>query len=234
MSAMPRVILLRCLVVIAVMTVGGGLRAWQADVSALDVVTVVGHWERAVQAGEPVVTADPRKWDGKSGPDLAAVSRTLFKAPLPVFAKNSSPATAFPLAVVKGVDDFTGGTLSANFKLVAGPTDQTAGIAFGIGPAADYFYARYNTKDGNVAVWEFVNGERRVLAHGAEHKQLPLDTWHELTITVSGRTVTAVAGPGGSLKVTHQLPRDVSGRVGFWTKRDAVSAFKDLRITPAR
>src|SRR5687767_1969771 len=102
MSAMPRAILLRCLVVIVIMTVGAGVRAWQAGVTDLDIVTVVGHWERAVQAGEPVVTADPRKWDGKSGPDLGAVSRSLFKAPLPVFARNSSPATAFPLAVVKG------------------------------------------------------------------------------------------------------------------------------------
>ena len=197
----------------------------------LEIVTVAGRWVDGVEDGRAVVRSDPGGWDGATGPDLDAVARLLFKEPRPVFAKNSAPATAFPLAVVRSVEGFSGGALQVRFKLIAGPSDQTAGLAFAIGPTADYFYVRYNTKDGNVAVWEFVDGARRVLAHGTEHAQLPLNVWHRLSVRVDGRRVQgAVAGT--SLAVAHELPREVSGRVGFWTKRDAVSAFTDLRVDP--
>jgi hypothetical protein len=195
----------------------------------LEIVPVVGHWEHA-GGGESAVTSDPRKWDGRSGPNLDAVARSLFADPRPVFAKNAAPATAFPLAVVKSVETFSEGTLRVRFKLVGGEPDQTAGLAFGIGPAADYVYVRYNTKDGNLAVWEFVDGARKVLMHGAEHVQLPLDTWHELTVRIAGRRVTGTVN--GKLKVEHDLAQPVSGRVGFWAKRDAVSAFKDFVVQP--
>lgn len=199
---------------------------------SLDVVTVVGKWSRSVEDGATVVTSSPGTWDGLSGPDLTAVARSLFTAPQPEFAANSAPATAFPLAVVTSAGDFSEGSLRVQFKLVGGPSDQTAGIAFGLGPAADYFYVRYNTKDGNVAVWEFADGQRRVLAHGEEHRQLPLGAWHGLTVSVSGRRVTGKV-EGTTLSVTHELPRAVNGRVGFWTKRDAVSAFKNLEVRRA-
>ena len=205
------------------------LAAAQPAVS-IDTVTIVGRWNQSVENGETVVTSDPSSWDGKSGPDLNAMARSLFTDPRPAFAANLAPATAYPLVVVKSVDGFSGGTLQAQFKLIAGPTDRTAGLAFGIGPAGNFVYVRYNTKDGNVAVWEFVDGRRRVLAHGAEHLQLPRDTWHTLSVEVSRRRVSgAVAGT--ALRVTHELEQPVAGRVGFWTKRDATSSFKNLQVT---
>lgn len=197
----------------------------------IDTVTLVGRWTQSVEEGETVVTSDPGRWDGASGPDLPALARSLFRDPRPGFGKNLAPATAYPLAVVKSVKDFTGGVLQVQFKLVAGPSDQIAGLAFGIGPAGDYVYVRYNTKDGNVAVWEFVGGKRRVLAHGKEHAQLPLGEWRTLSVQVAGRRVSGtVVGTG--LSVTHELPQPVSGRIGFWTKRDATSAFKRLQVSP--
>jgi hypothetical protein len=198
----------------------------------LDIVTVVGEWSQSTDGGTTVVTSAPGKWDGKSGPDLATVARTLFEQPSPAFAANSAPATAYPLAVVRSVSGFDHGTLEVQFKLIAGPTDQTAGIAFGIGPAADYLYVRYNTKDGDVAVWEFVDGKRRVLVHGTQHAQLPLNTWHRLSVQVSKDTISAAAigSSGTRLSVAHRLEQPVAGRVGFWTKRDATSAFKNLQI----
>jgi hypothetical protein len=33
------------------------------------------------------------------------------------------------------------------------------------------------------------------------------------------------------LRVTQTLDHPVSGRVGFWSKRDSVSAFKSLRVS---
>jgi hypothetical protein len=195
------------------------------------IIPVVGHWESVVDDGAPAVIADARQWDGRSGPDLAAVSRQLFSALQPDFTANMDPATAFPFAVVAGVDDFTGGTLRGRFKLVAGESDQIAGFAFGLRPNGDYFYVRYNTKDGNLAVWEFTGGKRNVLEHGEHHAQLVLGEWYELMIRVKGRHVRGEML--GRFIVEHDLPRGVDGPIGLWTKRDAVTAFRLPLVVPA-
>ena len=189
----------------AIVMVAAGLPALAlAQARPLAIDPIVGHWETTREGPDPVVIADARKW------------------------KTEKAEAPFPLAAVRGVDSFTGGALSVRFKLIAGDSDQIAGLAFGITPKAEYYYARYNTKDGNLAIWRFENGARHRLVDGTEHAQLPLDTWHELRVEVRGtRVVTTV---NGRLRLEHTLPSPVAGRVGFYTKRDSVTAFKDFRI----
>jgi hypothetical protein len=170
----------------------------------LEVDPIIGHWDTIRDQGETVVVADARKWKaGKAG-------------------------RPFPLAAVRGVKDFTGGVLAVKFKLIAGESDQIAGIAFGITAKGEYYYARYNTKDGNVALWRFENGDRRRLLDGTEHLQLPLNVWHDLRVEVRGTTVTASVN--GTLHIEQALPAPVSGRVGFYAKRDSVTAFKGFFV----
>jgi hypothetical protein len=145
---------------------------------------------------------------------------------------NAAEAGPFPIAVWNGTSSFTDGTLRVRFKMVGGKSDQNGGIVFGLQPSGDYYFVRYNTKDGNVAVWQFATGARTVLAHGEAHKQLPMNEWQELAVVVSqgGRKVTgSVTGQG--LAVEYMLPAPTSGRVGVWTKRDAITVFRDFSAT---
>ena len=182
------------------------IAAWSwlgvAQTPALAVDPILGHWEMATEGNQRHVLADARKW------------------------KTAPAATPFPLATVRGIDDFSDGVLRVRFKLVGGESDQTAGLAFGITPNREYHYARYNTKDGNVALWQFVNGDRRRILDGTEHRRLPLNTWHELRVEIRGARVTASVND--TLRLEHTLPAAVAGRVGFWTKRDSISAFKEF------
>jgi hypothetical protein len=184
----------------ALVLLAGGLSATAvAQAPRLAVDPIVGHWETATDGADATIVADARKW-------------------------KTEPADApFPVAAVRGVTGFSDGVLRVQFKLVGGESDQIAGLAFGITPASEYYFARYNTKDGNVAIWQFVNGARKRIAEGTDHLQLPLGTWHELTVEVKGTKVIASVG---KLRVEHTLPAPVSGRVGFWTKRDSITAFK--------
>jgi hypothetical protein len=166
----------------------------------LSVDPIIGHWETTTENGETVVVADARKW------------------------KTEKAEAPYPIAAVRGVARFTGGVLAVKFKLIGGESDQIAGIAFGLTPQGEYYYARYNTKDGNVALWRFENGARRRLVDGTEHLQLPLDTWHELKVEIRGTRVTAVVND--KIRVEGNLPAPVDGRVGFYTKRDSITAFK--------
>ena len=198
----------------------------------LDVVPIVGHWRQHVDGGEQVATVDGTKWDKKPLADPLSIARELFKAPAGEagarFVANASSAGAFPLAAVRGVDTFTGGSARVQFKLIAGASDQLAGLVFNLHPTGEYLAVRYNTKDGNVALWKFVDGARARLAEGTAHAQLPLDAWHTLELQVVDRKVTGIVN--GSLRVEHALDQPVSGRVGLWAKPDSVSAFKGLRI----
>jgi hypothetical protein len=119
--------------------------------------------------------------------------------------------------------------LTVKFKLVEGESDQIAGLVFGLTPAHEYFYARYNTKDGNVALWQFVNGDRQRIVEGHEHLQLPLGVWHDLRVEVRGPTVRASVND--KLHLEHRLASPVAGRVGFYTKRDSVTAFKAFTLS---
>jgi hypothetical protein len=178
--------------------------AFAAQRLAID--PIVGHWEVMDEGGETVVLADARKW------------------------KAEPAATPFPLALIRGVENFSEGVLTVKFKMIAGASDQIAGLAFGA-TGGRYYYARYNTKDGNVALWEF-EGDRKRLVDGTAHLQLPLNVWHELRVEIRGARVAASVND--RLRIEHTLPEPVTGRVGFYTKRDSVTAFKDFSVRPLR
>jgi hypothetical protein len=188
------------MLVAAGLSAGAVALAAQRPVPILAIDPLVGHWETRAEDGETIVVADARKW------------------------KTEPAATPFPVAAVRGVTKFTDGVLSVKFKLVGGDSDQIAGLVFGLQLDGTYYYARYNTKDGNVALWQFVNGDRKRIAEGADHLQLPLQAWHDLRVEVRGATITATVND--KLRLQHTLPAPVSGRVGFYTKRDSITEFK--------
>jgi hypothetical protein len=195
---------------------------------------VVGNWQQ-VDDGGPAFKVDGSTWSGTTErPKLEGLSKVLFAAPASeTFIANTTAPAAFPLAVLNGLTNFTQGTLRVQFKLVGGASDQIAGIAFDIKPNGEYFFARYNTKDGNLAVWRYRNGARERLIDGEQHLQLALGTWHDLVVTIAGDQLTATLD-GNALKLETTLPEPVAGRVGLWAKRDAISVFRDFRVTTPR
>jgi len=150
-----------------------------------------------------VVTHDASKWTAKEG---------------------------YPLALFDEPDSFSNGTARIEFKMLDGTDDYTAGLTFGH-QGASYYYVRYNTKDGNVALWRMDGPKRTVIKHGEHHEQLARDKWHRLELTVQGRRIRATVN-GGPLQVEHELDQPVSGRLGLYTKPDATSAFRNLKVNP--
>ena len=179
------------------------LAAQRSSAPAAGVIPVLGRWDTGMEGTTSIVTADARQWDGKPRADLDALGRRLFGAQL------------------------QGGTLHVEFKLIGGESDQIAGLVFDLQPTGDYLYVRYNTRDDNVALWRFTKGQREVIAHGANHRRLALNAWHPFSVTIKGRTISAVAA--GDLRVEHTMDRAIGGRVGLWMKRDSITAFRSWR-----
>jgi len=194
----------------------------------VSLVGVVGHWTDTT-AGAPAVVVNGERWSGSTSADeLRRTSNRLFGNTTDAFIANGSAAGAFQIAVVPSVSEFRNGTLRVQFNMIGGKTDQIAGLLFGLGASGEYFYVRYNTKDGNLAVWKYANGERTVLKHGEVHKQIPLGTWHELVVEVRGWQVRGHITGDSTISVEHTLDVDPVGRVGVWAKRDAITAFRSF------
>jgi hypothetical protein len=191
---------------------------------------VVGHWTDTT-IGSPAIVVNGESWSGQTTREsLDTTSRRLFNEVTDTFISNMTSPTAFPIAVAGDILAFTSGTVRAEFNLVGGKSDQIAGIVFGLQPNGEYYYVRYNTKDGNVALWRYRNGDRENIAHGDVHKQLPLGTWHELVLEVRGRDVHGFVAGDTTISVRHTLDVEPVGRVGVYAKRDAITAFRSFRV----
>ena len=204
----------------------------QAQPAGVGVLGVVGHWIEEKDGADAVVRVDGVPGRVPAAAEIEKAATTLFGRVDPTFAANAGSPNAFSLGVLSNVPRFTEGTFRARFKLVSGASDQTAGLVFDLEPNGEYLYARYNTKDGNLALWRFANGNREVIAHGEQHVQLPLGTWQEIAVTIAGTRLVAVVTD--KLRFEHELPGPVQGRLGFWTKRDSVTMFKDVRVVTKR
>jgi hypothetical protein len=167
--------------------------------------SVAGVWTVTAEQGAPVVTHDGTKWSGAPG---------------------------FPLALFDPPAPFQSGTARVRFRLMGGSDDYSAGLVFGHAPDSTYYYVRYNTKDGNVALWRMDGPTRSVIKHGEVHEQLEKQAWHELVLVVEGARIRASVN--GRLHVEHTLDTPPSGLLGLWTKPDATSAFTGWQVSPAR
>ncbi|WP_331051236.1 hypothetical protein [Gemmatimonas sp.] len=191
----------------------------------------VGHWSDTTM-GAPAIVVNGERWSGQTASaDLQRVSTRLFRSANDSFVKNGTAAGAFPFAVHTGTTSFSNGTLRAQFNMLGGKSDQVAGILFGLSPNGEYYAARYNTKEGNLAIWGFANGERWVVARGEVKRQLPLDAWHTLSVTVNGKTARVALASDSTLSITHTFDTAPTGRVGVWVKRDAITAFRSFEVS---
>ncbi len=222
---------------------------------------IVGTWIVTQDGPDKVIEIDGRPWSAsKDNPTrlLIESARRLYGTSNEELMDNAKQFAYYPVAVLRGVDSFTNGTISVKFKTVAGDADRCSGILFNVKPNGDWLAVRYNDTENNVALWEFHNGIRRPVKFSDRAKPFMLDrrAWHELTMRVDGAafsasldgtaaleyTLGSAPGPGRGGAPPHPdlfpannpvLRPPVSGRIGLWSKTDSTSHFKDYLVTPA-
>ena len=221
---------------------------------------MVGTWIVAQDGADKVIMIDGRPWvASKDNPTklLVQSARKLYGTHNEELMDNAKQFAYFPVAVLKGVDNFTNGTISVKFKTIAGDADRASGILFNVKPNGDWLSIRYNDTENNVALWEFHNGIRRnVKFSDRAHKFTPdRATWHELKLTVDGasikttldgelaieHTLGSMPGPGRNnappnpdlIPANNAVLRPpVQGKIGLWAKTDTTSYFKDYVVNP--
>jgi hypothetical protein len=219
---------------------------------------MVGTWVIAQDGPDKVVMVDGRPWvAAKDNPTRLLIdsARRLYGTSNEELMDNAKQFAYYPVAILKGLDSFSNGTISVKFKTVAGESDRCSGILFNVKPNGDWLAIRYNDTEHNIVLWEFHNGLRRSVRRGPEGKWvLDRAAWHELKMSVDGAdlkasvdgepafeyTLGSAPGPGRGGAAPHAdlypagnpvLQPPVSGPIGLWSKTDSTSYFKDYRVT---
>lgn len=219
---------------------------------------MVGDWVVVQDGGEKVIEVDGRPWvASKDNPSrlLVESARKLYGTSNEELMDNAKQFAYYPVAVLKGVDNFSNGTISLKFKTISGDADRCSGILFNVKPNGEWLAVRYNDTENNVALWEFHNGIRRPVKFSDRNHPFMLDRskWHELKMTVSGNdfkvwldgelalqwTFGSQPGPGRNGQAPNPdlfpennpvLKPPIAGRIGLWSKTDSTSEFKDYVV----
>jgi hypothetical protein len=188
-------------------------------------VVLAGTWTVRDEAGEKVLRVDGTSWTPGAPPSrLADKARTLFPSSTAAFEARVMAGLQFPYGVVSQVGSFGDGELQVDFKLIGGASDQFASILFGLTGDANHYAFRYNTKDGDTALWKVVDGKRERLHHGGISVAVPLGEWRTLRLNIEGTQL--VGWVNDTQALTFTLPAPVSGRVGLWSKADSVTDYR--------
>jgi hypothetical protein len=221
---------------------------------------MVGSWIVVQDAGEKAIMVDGRPWvASKDNPTklLIESARKLYGTSNEELMDNAKQFAYYPVAVLKGVENFTNGTIVVKFKTISGDADRASGILFNVKPNGDWLALRYNDTEHNVILWEFHNGIRRPLIRPRDGVLLTApgdrEKWHELKLEVDGaniygsldgaRALTYSLGsapPSGRNNAPPSpdlLPENnpvlrapIAGKVGLWSKTDSTSYFKDYVV----
>ena len=158
-------------------------------------------------------------------PGIASTVRTIRR---PVLAQLSRDATDehFPMFIYDG-QAFKNFKLTTQFKIVGGVAEQMAGVVFRFQNASNFYVLRASALGRNVRFYKVVNGIRSEPIGPA--LDIATNTWHTLAVNCLGAQITCLLD-GKPLMATLNDSSFSAGKIGFWTKSDAVSYFGDVTI----
>jgi 3',5'-cyclic AMP phosphodiesterase CpdA len=125
-----------------------------------------------------------------------------------------------------GFDNFK---MTAKIKAVSGNEDQGGGLMWRYIDNNNYYLARYNPLENNFRLYRVVKGNRKQLK--SESADLGSGTWFTITVEMTGNKISCALNGNKMIETTDDT-FSKPGRIGFWTKADAVTYFDDLVISP--
>ncbi len=185
-----------------------------------------GTFAQADSFERDAVGAAPAGWrcgvTGKGQPRWAVAADPGAPSPGKVLLQDG--AGAFPWCVKEGTTR-ADGFVEVKFKPMAGREDQAGGVVWRWKDSDNYYVARANALENNVALYYTEQGTRRTLKY--VDAPVARGAWHTLRVEFAGTHVAVW------LDGVRRIEMDDShiaggGTVGVWTKADSVTAFDDF------
>lgn len=116
--------------------------------------------------------------------------------------------------------------LEVAFLPVAGKGDMGGGLVWRAQDPQNYYITRANPLEQNIRFYRVVKGVRHKLANFDQI--ISVQKWHTLHVVVRGNHFRILYDGQVVLDVRDNTFQ--AGRIGLWTKADAVTYFDDLRL----
>jgi pyruvate,water dikinase len=179
-----------------------------------------GSWQRVSEEGEQLILQVGSRWGRRVASEMTGLIGKMFGTSYHDFLDTIEAYSYFPLAILKDVE-LANGRVRVRIKPVGGKVDRAGGIVFGMRNIDNYFVLRTNALEGNIILFEYVNGRR--LERQAVRKRIESDRWHQLSVEIKGESVKGYFND--ELVVEYQAGIALKGFVGLWTKADSVIFF---------
>ncbi len=126
--------------------------------------------------------------------------------------------------------------LKVKIKGVKGKRDQGGGFVWRFIDANNHYIVRANPLEDNVVLYKMENGKRTDLPVLGKGRTYGVDVetlgsgWNNLRLTVVDNMFTVYLNDKELFQVEDETFTN-AGKVGLWTKADAVSYFDDFQVT---
>lgn len=166
-------------------------------------------------------------FDGRSAGDWQVLATERAKSPPHVLAQLMAKGAehAYKVTLVKGTvaSDLT---LQVSFLPIQGNADMGGGLIWRAADDRNYYLARANPLEQNIRVYRVVKGVRHLLQNFDQ--TISVKQWHTLRVTHQGCRVNIFYDDKQVFDLCDKTFHD--GKIGLWTKSDAVTYFDDLRL----
>ncbi len=137
--------------------------------------------------------------------------------------KQSGVAT-YPVCL-KNDANVKDGAVEVKFKSISGKEDQAGGVVWRAQDSNNYYVARANALEDNVAIYHTIDGRRTEKKR--TNVKVAANVWHTLRVDFAGAHFT-VTFDGRKAFDWDDVTFKEAGKVGVWTKADSVTEFDDF------
>ena len=164
----------------------------------------------------------PAQWLVKAASDAPSAGNVLMQC------DNDDTNNRFP-CVLSTSGRFANVRVEVKAKGINGNRDRSFGVIARAIDEKNYYVVRCNTVNENIRLYRLIDGKRSELAEW-EGSAAP-GVWHSIALEVVGDQLTVFFN-GKKVIEHHDGTFAHPGRVGLWTKAEAISQFDDFSATP--
>ncbi|MCF8719578.1 hypothetical protein [Nitrospina gracilis] len=133
--------------------------------------------------------------------------------------------------VLVGETTVTDFDLQVSLLPIAGKADMGGGLIWRAQDHQNYYIARANPLEQNIRIYRVVNGVRYKLKNF--NHIISVKTWHTLLVVARGSRFQVFFDEQPVLDVRDETFQ-AGGKIGLWTKADAVTYFDDLQLSTVK
>ena len=210
--------------VIASLRLSFGVVVAQAEPASL---TLVWNFDRDQPGALPSQFSIGTLFDGRPAGDWQVIATDRAKSPPYVLAQLMAKGAEHAYKVVLNQDVIaTDLDLEVSFLPMQGNADRGGGLIWRAADDRNYYVARANPLEQNIRVYRVVSGIRHLLQNFDQ--TITVKQWHTLRVTHQDCRVNIFYDNKQVFDLCDNTFR--TGKIGLWTKSDAVTYFDNLRL----